>query len=108
MPQSAQTRLWLTLIVSVLFTGCMALPFLIPPLVEFGANLLRTAVNNYGDTHEKNMENLLTSLRQTSNPMGQQSMNTNPYGSNPYGSDPYGQTEVYQQPGYANQDYQAE
>ncbi|MGD9850843.1 MAG: DUF4384 domain-containing protein [Nitrospirales bacterium] len=80
----------------------MALPFLIPPLVEFGANLLRTAVNNYGDTHERNMENLLTSLRQTTNPLMQQGIN-----GNPYGADPYGQTGVYQQPGYANQEYQA-
>ncbi|MDR4494787.1 MAG: DUF4384 domain-containing protein [Nitrospirales bacterium] len=101
MSESPKPRLWLAPIIGFLFSGCMALPFLIPPLVEFGANLLRTAVNNYGDAHERNMENLLMSLRQTTNPNVQQGIYTNPYGANPYG-----QTGVYQQPGYSSQDYQ--
>ena len=96
MPKSPTPRPWLLPIISLLFSGCMALPFLIPPLVEFGANLLKTAVTNYGDTHEKNMENLLVSLQQTTNPMVQQGINANPYG----------QPGGVQQPGFPNQDYQ--
>jgi Domain of unknown function (DUF4384) len=80
---------------SLLFSGCMALPFLIPPLVEFGANLLRTAVNNYGDTHEQNMEHLLVALQQRNNPMVSQGIIANPYG----------QPGGYQQSGYPNQTY---
>jgi hypothetical protein len=74
----------------------MALPFLIPPLVEFGANLLRTAVNNYGDTHEKNMENLLVALQQPTNPMMPQGIIATPYG----------QAGGYQPTGYPGQEYQ--
>ena len=73
----------------------MALPFLIPPLIQFGANLLTTAADNYGDYHKQNMENLLVSLQQPTNPTIQQGIMTNPYG----------QTGGYQQPGYPNQDY---
>jgi len=58
----------------------MALPFLIPPLVEFGANLLHTAVNNYGNTHEQNMENLLVALQQPINPITPQGIIANPSG----------------------------
>lgn len=74
----------------------MALPFLIPPLVEFGANLLRTAVTNYGDTHEQNMENLLVALQQRTNPMMPQGIVANPYA----------QPGGVQQSGYFGQDYQ--
>ena len=96
MSKSPTPRPWLLLVISLLFSGCMALPFLIPPLVEFGANLLRTAFNNYGDTHEQNMENLMVSLQQRTNPMMPQGIIANPYG----------QTGGYQQTGYPNQDYQ--
>src|SRR5680860_508704 len=96
MSKSPTPRPWLLLVISLLFSGCMALPFLIPPLVEFGANLLRTAFNNYGDTHEQNMENLMVSLQQRTNPMMQQGIIANPYG----------QTGGYQQTGYPNQEYQ--
>lgn len=96
MSDSPTPRACLLLTVSILFSGCMALPFLIPPLVEFGANLLRTAVNNYGDTHEKNMENLLVSLQQPTNPMMPQGIIANPYG----------QPGGYQQTEYPDQQYQ--
>ena len=96
MSKSPTPRPWLFLVSSVLFSGCMALPFLIPPLVEFGASLLKTAFNNYGDTHEKNMENLLVSLQQPTNPMLPQGIIANPYG----------QTGGVQQTGYPNQDNQ--
>lgn len=97
MPHSPPLRPWLLLVISLLFSGCMALPFLIPPLVEFGANLLRTAVNNYGNAHEQNMENLLVALQQRNNPLMSQGIIANPYG----------QPGGYQQSGYPNQDYQA-
>jgi hypothetical protein len=79
MSKFSPSRPWLFLISSALFSGCMALPFLIPPLVEFGASLLQTAFSNYGDTHEKNMENLLVSLQQPTNPMLPQGIIANPY-----------------------------
>jgi hypothetical protein len=97
MPDSPAPRPWLLPFISLLFSGCMALPFLIPPLVEFGASLLRTAFNNYGDTHQQNMENLLVALQQRTNPMTPQGIIANPYG----------QTGGYQQTGYPAQDYQA-
>ncbi|MCA9453312.1 MAG: hypothetical protein KC584_11905, partial [Nitrospira sp.] len=88
---------------SLLFSGCMALPFLIPPLVEFGANLLRTAVNNYGNAHEQNMEHLLVALQQPNNPMMSQGIIANPYGQ-PGGD----QQTVYPGQGYqATQGYPA-
>jgi hypothetical protein len=90
-------RPWLHLIISLVFSGCAALPFLIPPLVEFGANLLTTAANNYGNHHKQNMENLLVSLQQPTNPTMPQGIMANPYD---------GQTGGYQQNGYSNQDYQ--
>jgi len=96
MSESPTPRSWLLLIICVLFSGCMALPFLIPPLVEFGANLLKTAVTNYGDTHEKNMENLLVAVQQPTNPMMPQGIVANPYG----------QSGGVQQTGYPNQNYQ--
>ena len=89
-------RPWLLLGTSLLFSGCMALPFLIPPLVEFGANLLRTAVNNYGDAHEQNMEHLLVALQQQNNPMMSQGIIANPYG----------QPGGVQQTAYPDQGYQ--
>jgi len=96
MSESPTTRLWLLLLINLLFSGCMALPFLIPPLVEFGANLLTTAVNNYGANHGQNMENLLVAVQQPTNPMMPQGIVTNPYE----------QTGGVQQTGYPNQDYQ--
>jgi hypothetical protein len=96
MSESHARHPWLLLFISLLFSGCMALPFLIPPLVEFGASLLRTAFNNYGDTHQQNMETLLVALQQPNNPMMPQGIIANPYG----------QTGESQQTGYPNQDYQ--
>jgi len=96
MPESTAPRPWLLPFISLLFSGCMALPFLIPPLVEFGASLLRTAFNNYGDTHQQNMESLLMALQQRTNPMMPQGIIANPYG----------QTGGYQQTGNPDQDYQ--
>ncbi|MCB9776665.1 MAG: DUF4384 domain-containing protein [Nitrospiraceae bacterium] len=96
-------RPWLLMGTSLLFSGCMALPFLIPPLVEFGANLLRTAVNNYGNAHEQNMEHLLVALQQPNNPMMSQGIIANPYGQ-PGGD----QQTVYPGQGYqATQGYPA-
>lgn len=74
----------------------MALPFLIPPLIEFGANLLRTAYNNYGNSHANNMENLLVAVQQPTNPLMPQGIVANPYG----------QTGGVQQTGYPDQQYQ--
>lgn len=96
MSESSPLRPRLLLVISLLFSGCMALPFLIPPLVEFGANLLRTAVTNYGDTHEKTMENMLVTLQQPTNPMIPQGILANPYG----------QPGGVQQTGYPDQGYQ--
>jgi hypothetical protein len=96
MPEAHAPRPWLLPFISLLFSGCMALPFLIPPPVEFGASLLRTAFNNYGDTHQQNMETLLVALQQPNNPMMPQGIIANPYG----------QTGESQQTGYPNQDYQ--
>ena len=81
---------WFLLGICLLFSGCPALPFLIPPLVQFGANLLSTAATNYGDYHKQNMQNLLVSLRQPTNPSLSQGVGVNP-------NDPYGGG---QQPGY--------
>lgn len=94
MAKSPTPRPWLLLIISLLFSGCAALPFLIPPLVDFGANLLATAANNYGNHHKENMENLLVSLQQPTNPTIPQGIMANPYD---------GQTGGYQQNGYPNQ-----
>jgi hypothetical protein len=88
---------FLNIPISLLFSGCAALPFLIPPLVEFGANLLTTAANNYGNHHKENMKNLLVSLQQPTNPTMPQGIVANPYD---------GQTGGYQQNGYPNQNYQ--
>ena len=96
MPKFPPPRPWLLLIISLLFSGCMALPFLIPPLLEFGANLLTTAFNNYGNNHGQNMENLLVAVQQPTNPMIPQGINANPYG----------QPGGMQQTGYPNQEYQ--
>ena len=82
------------LLLASLLSGCAALPFIIPPLVEFGANLLSTAATNYGESHQQNMQNLLTSLRQTTNPSYTPGIVTDPYGQGGYG-----------QTGYPNQDY---
>ena len=87
-------RSWLLLIISLLLSGCMALPFIIPPLVEFGADLLTTAANNYGDHHKENMENMLVAIQQPTNPTMPQGIIANPYN---------GQTGGYQQNGYPNQ-----
>ena len=97
MAKSPTPRPWLLLIISLLFSGCAALPFLIPPLVDFGANLLATAANNYGNHHKENMENLLVSLQEPTNPTIPQDIMANPYD---------GQTGGYQQNGYPNQDDQ--
>ncbi len=97
MSESPTPRPWLLLTVGLLFSACAALPFLVPPLVEFGANLLTTASNNYGNYHRQNMENLLVSLQQPTNPTMPQGIIANPYD---------GQTGGYQQNGYPNQDYQ--
>jgi hypothetical protein len=90
-------RSWLLLIISLLLSGCMALPFIIPPLVEFGADLLTTAANNYGDHHKDNMENMLVAIQQPTNPTMPQGIIANPYNR---------QTGGYQQNGYPNQDDQ--
>jgi hypothetical protein len=57
---------------------------------------LRTAFNNYGVTHEQNMENLMVSLQQRTNPMMTQGIIASPYG----------QSGGYQPTGYPGQDYQ--
>lgn len=112
MTQSLPRRPWLLMGTSLLFSGCMALPFLIPPLVEFGANLLRTAVNNYGDAHEQNMEHLLVALQQRTNPMMSQGIIANPYGQpggvqqTAYPDQGYQTTQGYpSSPGYPQQPY---
>ncbi len=93
---------WLLAI--VLMSGCAAAPLLIPPLVEFGANLLTTALNNYGDSHQQNMQNLLGSLQQSRNPSvpqegyDQQGYDPNQGGYNQQGYDP-------NQGGYDQQGY---
>jgi hypothetical protein len=84
MKQTPTSGSWLLPVIGFLFSGCMALPFLIPPLLQFGANLLHTAVNNYGDTHEQNMQNMLVSLQAPTNPAGQEGLPVNPYQNDPY------------------------
>ncbi len=81
MRNSPKQRSWLLLIVSFFFSGCVALPFLIPPLIEFGANLLTTAAQNYDKPYKEDLQNLLVAVQQ---PIA-------PYGGNPnqgYGYDP--------------------
>ncbi|MEX0829903.1 MAG: DUF4384 domain-containing protein [Nitrospirales bacterium] len=87
---------WLLIGLCLFLAGCPAAAILIPPLIQFGASLLDSAVNNYDETHQQNMQTLLTALQHR----------TNPYMAQGNTASPYGQPGGYQQPGYPNQDYQ--
>ena len=94
MPNPSTRKPWLLFGLCFLLAGCPAAAILIPPLVQFGASLLDSAVNNHDEIHEQNMQTLLTALQQRTNPyMGQSSMAT-----------PHAQMGGYAQPGYHTQD----
>ena len=78
MHSSPKYKLWLSMCLCLALAGCPALPILIPPLVQFGANLLDSAVNNYDETHQQNMQSLLTALQQRTNPYLTQGIIANP------------------------------
>ena len=86
---------WLLIFLSLFLAGCPALPILFPPLIQFGASLLDSAVNNYDETHQQNMQTLLTALQQRTNPFLAQSTIANP--NSPMGGAP--------SPGYQDQEY---
>ena len=95
METSPKHKPWLLIVFCFLLAGCpAALPILIPPLVQFGASLLDSAINNYDETHQQNMQSLLVALRQRTNPYGGQGTNTS--------------TNGYPQPGYQSQGYPSE
>jgi len=96
MSQSSIRKPWLLIGLCLFLAGCPAAAILIPPLIQFGASLLDSAVNNYDEVHEQNMKTLLTALQQRTNPYMAQGITANPYG----------QTGGYPQPGYPNQDDQ--
>jgi hypothetical protein len=89
---------WLLIGFCLFLAGCPALPILIPPLVQFGASLLDSAVNNYDATHQQNMKTLLTALQQR----------TNPYLAQGNTAHQNNQAGGYQQPGDPSQQYQTE
>ena len=81
---------------NLVLAGCPALPILIPPLVQFGASMLNSAVKNYDEPHQQNMQSLLTALQQRTNPFIAQGITTHP--NNQMGDQ--------SSPDYPNQDYQ--
>ena len=87
---------WLLIFLSLVLAGCPALPILIPPLVQFGASMLNSAIKNYDEPHQQNMESLLTALQQPTNPFIAQGITANP---NDQMGDQYSSE-------YPNQDYQ--
>ncbi len=106
-----QSHNYLLLGVCLIVSGCAALPILVPPLLEFGANLISTAMTNYGQSHKQNMENLLGSLQQGRNPSIPQDPYGNQQGYDPnqggYGQDPYANQQGYDpnQGGYGQDPY---
>ena len=49
----------LLFIISLFVSGCVALPLLIPPIIEWGADLLFTAVQNYDTSYKEDLQVLL-------------------------------------------------
>jgi hypothetical protein len=49
----------LLFIISLFVSGCVALPLLIPPIIEWGADLLVTAVQNYDTSYKEDLQVLL-------------------------------------------------
>ncbi len=96
MPPSPTRKPWLLLGLCFLLAGCPALPIIIPPLIQFGAKMLDSAINNYDETHQQNMQSLLLALQQRTNPLVAQGIIPN---SN-------NQMESYPSPGYPNNPYQ--
>ena len=86
---------WVLIFLSLVLAGCPALPLLIPPLIQFGASMMNSAVNNYDEQHQQNMQSLLTALQQRNNPFIAQGIIANPNN----------QVDGYPQPGYQNQEY---
>ncbi len=95
MPKSSTRKPWLLIGLCLFLAGCPAAAILIPPLIQFGASLLDSAVNNYDEKHEQNMQTLLTALQHRTNPYMAQGMTANP--NNQMGG--------YAQPGYQTQEY---
>ena len=48
----------------LLLGGCAALPFVIPPLIEFAGGLMKTAFNNYNKPYTQDLQQLMMSLQQ--------------------------------------------
>ncbi|MDH5585626.1 MAG: DUF4384 domain-containing protein [Nitrospirota bacterium] len=96
--QSPTRKPWLLLLLCLFLAGCPAAAIIIPPLVQFGASLLDSAVNNHDEIHEQNMQTLLTALQQRTNPYMAQ-------GSTAF-SNP--QAGGYSQPSYQTREYPIE
>ncbi len=78
------------LLISFMFGGCAALPFIIPPLIDFSAGLLHTALNNYDKPYNNDLQDLMVSLRQPQlNSSSQMIGNDSEQGATPYSSDEY-------------------
>ena len=98
MSKSSPQKPWLLIGLCLFLTGCPAAAFLIPPLIQFGASLLDSAVNNYDEEHQQNMQSLLTALQQR----------TNPYQAQSIIAYPNNQAGGYSSPGFQNETFQAE
>ncbi len=96
MSQAPTQKPFLLLLLCLFLAGCPAAAIIIPPLIQFGASLLDSAINNYDEKHQQNMQTLLTALQQRTNPYMTQGFvpnsNTHPGSSS--------------QPGYPNETYQ--
>ena len=52
------------LALSLILGGCAALPFVIPPLIEFAGGMIKTALNNYDKPYNQDLQQLMMSLQQ--------------------------------------------
>ncbi|MGB0911190.1 MAG: DUF4384 domain-containing protein [Nitrospirales bacterium] len=59
-------------ILSLALSGCMAaLPFVLPPLIEFAGGMINTALNNYDKPYNYDLQELMVSLQQQVAPNSQ-------------------------------------
>ena len=82
-------RFYLASAVCLLLTACPALPFLIPPALEFARNLLNTSSQNYSQQYTSRLENLLVAMSRTNLTSGLGGQLGASYAGQPYPGQPY-------------------
>ena len=80
----------ITITLCFIISGCAALPFVLPPLIEFAGGMIKTAMNNYNKSYNNDLQSLMMSVQQgqgNSLPQGYANDQGQEYSQNPYGGD---------------------